>query len=183
MWYCGHPECNCKRNWQRCMDGDRSAAEDLARTLTPLVDATVREARRHLQSEEQADVRQDTFFRMLKGLATWRGDCPFCLWVRQIAIRAVVDQSRLNQRLQRLRKAPDSLDGIVDQRTEPLSPQVLKCVQRTFEQIPDDMRRVYELHVIQGKTIEETAKAVGKSVRTIGYWLDKIRKLVLACLD
>ena len=183
MWRCKRPECDCEGHQRKCADGDQSAARELVRTLTPMVDEAVRTILRHSQPEDWDDVRQDTFRLVFKKFRTWRGECPFCLWVRQIAIRAAYSQSRLDQRLKRIRPAPDDPDQLVDRKPRPLPPQVWKCIDRTLGQFPDDLRRAYDLHVKQGMTIKETAKTAGTGERTIYLWLDRIKQRLLACLD
>ena len=148
-----------------------------------MVDEIVRKKLPFLQPEDRRDVRQDALLKVFKEIGTWRGECPFCFWVRQIAVRAAYDQSRREQRLKRLRKAGPDVEGLVDYRPQPLPTEVFNCVDRILHRLPEDMRAAYELRIVQEKTMEETAQAVGKSVRTITNWLDKVRERVLACLD
>jgi RNA polymerase sigma-70 factor, ECF subfamily len=183
MWRCRSPECDCESHQRRALARDERAAKELARTLTPMVDAVVRKKLPSARREDCEDVRHDTFLRVFKNLGRWRGDCPFCLWVRQIAIRAAFDQSRRDLRLSRIRMSEDDPDTFVDPQSPPLAPGVWKCIERTVERLPDDQRRAYDLHVTQQKTIEETAKTVGTSQRTIYTWLERIRQRLLACLD
>jgi DNA-directed RNA polymerase specialized sigma24 family protein len=51
------------------------------------------------------------------------------------------------------------------------------------ERLPDKLRRVFELHVKQGVTVEETARTLGTVERTIYNRLERIKQLLLACLD
>jgi RNA polymerase sigma-70 factor (ECF subfamily) len=183
MWRCGSPECNCEGNRQRCLDGDQASANALATTLTPLVDATLRKLLPYSRPDEREDVRQEVFLRMFKKLRQWKGDRFFCIWVKQIAIRSAYDQMRINRRLKRLSRAADDAERIVDPKPQPLSPEVWKCVDRTLESLDENLRRAYELHVKQGMTVEQTATAMGQSVRNIYNWLAKVRERLLSCLD
>lgn len=183
MWRCGSPECDCEGRQKGYLARDQSAAKALVRTLTPLVDAIVQKKLPRTRSDERAEVRQDIFLLVFRNLASWRGECPFCLWVRQIAIRAAYDQSRRNLRVERIGKAPDDPDKLVDPKPPPFGPQIWECIDRTVGRLPADQRRAYELHWKEDKTIEETAKTVGTSVRTIYTWLDRIKLRLLDCLD
>jgi RNA polymerase sigma factor (sigma-70 family) len=183
MWVCRSPQCDCEGHQRRSLERDESAAKELARTLTPLVDAIVRKKLRSAHREDREDVRHDTFLRVFKNLGQWRGDCPFCLWVRQIAIRAAFDQARRNLRLERIPKFEEDPDELVDPQPPPLGPRVWTCIERTVERLPEDQRRAYELHVKQDQTIAETARTLGTSERTIYTWLERIRKRLLDCLD
>jgi RNA polymerase sigma-70 factor, ECF subfamily len=183
MWLCKSPACDCEGHQQMAMARDQSAARELARTLTPMVDAVARKILDSAHREDREDVRHDTFLRVFKNLGQWKGDCPFCLWVRQIAIRAAFDQSRRNLRQKRIRKSEDDPDTFVDPQSPPLAPRVWRCIDRTLERLPEDQRRAYDLHVKQEKTIAETAKTLGTTERTIYTWLERIRKRLLDCLD
>jgi RNA polymerase sigma-70 factor, ECF subfamily len=183
MWMCKRPECNCDGNQRNCLSGDQASAKALVKTLTPMVEAIVKKKLPFSQPEDRADVRQETFLRVFRSLGGWKGECPFCLWVKQVAIRACYDQSRRDRRLKRIRTATGDPDLEVDPKTRPLSPEVWKCIEQKVERLPDGMRRAYELHMKQGMPIEETAKTVGTSVRTIYNWLDRIKAGFLSCLD
>ena len=142
MWVCRSPECDCERLQRGSLGRDESAANELARTLTPMVDAVVRKKLPYAQPDDLAEVRQDTFLLVFRNLGQWRGECRFCFWVRQIAIRAAFDQSRRDLRQKRLRKSEDDPDRVIVPQTPPLSPQVWKRVDRTLERLPDDQRRI-----------------------------------------
>jgi RNA polymerase sigma-70 factor (ECF subfamily) len=183
MWLCRSPECDCEGHQRRSLARDESAANELARTLTPMVNAVVRKKLPYAQPDERAEVRQDTFLLVFRNLGQWRGECRFCFWVRQIAIRAAFDQSRRDQRQKRIRKSEDDPDRVIVPQTPPLSPQVWKDIDQTLERLPDDQRRAFEMRVRQDKTIEEIATAIGRSDRTIFTWMERISKRLLECLD
>jgi RNA polymerase sigma factor (sigma-70 family) len=183
MWRCGSPACNCELNRRRYLDSDQAGAEELVRTLTPMVEAAVRKKLPYAPPEDHADVRQETFLRVFRYIGAWRGECFFCLWVRQVAIRAAYDQARSDRQIGLIPTVTDDPDGVVDWKTEDLSPQVWACIERTVEGLPTDMRRAYEVRTKEGMTLEETAKTVGKSAKTIYNWLQSITIALLDCLD
>jgi RNA polymerase sigma-70 factor, ECF subfamily len=180
MWRCGSPDCQCERNQQRYLEGDPAGGDDLVRTLTPMVEAILRRYLRYSPYERE-DVRQLTFLNMVKHVRNWRSECPFCIWVKAIAIREALTQLRNDVRRQR----PESLPPVelVDANPPPLPPSVWKCVERTYEQLPPEWRRAYDLHVHQGMTIKKIAEIEGPSERTLHNWLAEIRRRLTACLD
>lgn len=182
MWRCGNPECNCEGHQRRRVAGDRSGGEELVRILTPMVNEILRSKLRYSR-DEWDDVRHTVFLKMFDKLHMWRADCPFCLWVKQIAIREAFNLLRLKQRLKRIPRISDDPDRIVDPKTPPLSPEVWKCIDRTLERLPDHLRLAYDLHVKQEMTIKQTATTLNKSKRAIHYWLDGVRRQLLSCLD
>jgi RNA polymerase sigma factor (sigma-70 family) len=181
MWLCRRPECNCETNRRRYLDANQVGADELVKTLTPLVAAVIRRILRYSR-EEHDEVQQIVFLKVFDKLSTWRGESALCFWVKQIAIREAFTQLRIEKR----RKRPESLppdDKIVDQKTQPLSPEVWKCVERTYNLLLPEKRCVYDLHVSQDMTVEQVAKNVGQSVRTIYIWLAELRERLLVCLD
>jgi DNA-directed RNA polymerase specialized sigma24 family protein len=72
-------------------------------------------------------------------------------------------------------------DEIADPRPPPLSSATIARLERALADLPPEWRRAYDMDV-QGATREEIARAEGKSVRAIQYWLAAVRDRLLACL-
>lgn len=184
MWQCRSPECECEKHHRSCLEGVRPSAEQLIQTLTPMVAAVIRKKLPYSQAADRQEVWQDTFHSVFKNLGAWRGDGQgrFCDWVKMIAIRAAYTRGRVEQRLNQIGWDSKKTDEIVASR-DPLTPEVWKCVERTLNQLPKDLRLVYELHTKQGKTVKETAEIMGIQERAVYYKLERVKDRLLACLD
>jgi RNA polymerase sigma-70 factor (ECF subfamily) len=129
------------------------------------------------------DVQQETFLRMFRKINRWRAEGDFCQWVLAIATNAAYDQARVEQRRKRIPMDSDAPDAVVDPKTPPLSNAVWKCIDRTAEQLPENLRLTYELHLKQEMTVKQTAACLGKAERTIQYWLKELWERFQSCLD
>jgi RNA polymerase sigma-70 factor (ECF subfamily) len=124
----------------------------------PLFDALVEE------------VTQDTLLRVLDQLDTFEGRSKFTTWVHKIAIRIALTE------LRRKRWQDRSLDEMVDNEDVPAPPRLLADsggspeavteradlidhVRRIIqEELTDKQRRAMIMLVIQGKSMDETAR-------------------------
>jgi RNA polymerase sigma-70 factor (ECF subfamily) len=159
---------------RRYLAGDRGAGDELARKFTPLVRAVVRRVLRSQPPEDWDDACQTIFLRIFERLDRWEARCPFCKWLAVVVARRAID-ARDSHPMQRLPPFE-----IPDPRSPPLSSGMIARLERALADLPPEWRRAYDLD-IQGATREEIARALGKSVRTIHYWLAEVRERLLSC--
>jgi RNA polymerase sigma-70 factor (ECF subfamily) len=176
MFRCDCPPDDCAARVRRFLAGDRGAGDELARKFTPLVRAIVRRVLRSRYRGEWADACQAVFLRVFERLDRWEGRCPFCKWLAVVAARRAIDARDPHP----TRALPPR--EIVDRRPPPLSSETIARLERALADLPPELRRAYDMDV-QGATREEIARAEGKSVRTIQYWLAAVRDRLLSCLS
>jgi RNA polymerase sigma factor (sigma-70 family) len=176
---CDCPPDDCSAKVRRYLAGVRGAGDELVRKFTPLVQAI---ATRVLGSERR-DVHDDAcqiaFLKILTRLETWQGRCPFCDWLAVVATRRILDQA------QKVRSTLPTVElprELADPRPSPLPLETVECLERVIARLPPEWRRAYEF-AIDGKEREAIAEALGKSTRTIQYWLAAIREELEDCLD
>jgi RNA polymerase sigma factor (sigma-70 family) len=155
--------------------GDRGVGDELARKFTPLVRALVRRVLRSQSCEDWDDACQTIFLRMFERLDRWEARCPFCKWLAVVAAKRAIDARDPHPTC----SLPPS--EIADPRPPPLTAATIARLERARTDLPPEWRRAYD-RAIQGTTREEIARAEGKSVRTIQYWLAAVRDRLLACL-
>jgi DNA-directed RNA polymerase specialized sigma24 family protein len=126
--------------------------------------------------EDLEDARQAIFLRTFANLDKWDGQCPFCKWLAVVAARRSIDLAQATET-----SVPLSHD-VPDLRPASSPPGVAECIEKTLSQLPPDWRRAFDLGV-QGAPREEIARAVGRSVRTVHYWLAEIRERLQHCLE
>jgi len=138
--------------------GERAAREQLYLSLAPTVRAF---ARRLCTPAAADDIMQDTLMAVFEHLADFRGECPFGLWVRRIALTRCL--MHLRSPWQRVRAAlgGTATDGI----PEPGAPLGdLLDLQRALDGLPPTGRAVLWMYEVEGYTHEEIARAFGRSV-------------------
>jgi RNA polymerase sigma-70 factor (ECF subfamily) len=113
-------------------------------------------ARRLLLKPELAeDVLQDTFVEVLRKLGEFRGDAPFGMWVRRIAVNHCL--MFLRSPWQRRRLELDNSDDAVMLAGADGSFDVLD-LERALEALPPEARAVVWLHDVEGYTHQEIGR-------------------------
>lgn len=175
MFRCDCPPYDCAARVRRFLAGDRGAGDELARKFTPLVMAIVRRVLGSRHRSDWDDACQEVFLRVFDRLDRWEARCPFCRWLAVVAARRAIDA-----------RDPHPTQGlppgeIADPRPPSLSSETIARLERALADLPPEWRRAYD-QAIQGTTRGEIARAAGKSVRTIQYWLAAVRDRLLSCL-
>lgn len=176
---CDCPPDDCAAHVQSYLSGDREAGDRLVRKFHPLVQAIARRVLGPDAREDLDDACQAAFLKVFAGLKTWEGRCPFCDWLAVVATRRILDHA------QAARSIPPALvlpPDLADPHPAPLPPDVLECLEQRLARLPPEWRHAYDL-ASQGIGREAIAKTLGKSVRTIHYWLAAIRHEIQECLD
>ena len=176
MFQCDCPPGDCAASVQRYLAGERTAGDELVRKFTPLVRSIVQRVLGHGRREEWDDACQTIFLRLFANLHRWEERCPFCKWLAVVAARRAIDLGRLPGAMQRL---PPS--ELADPRPPPPDRETVERIEQAVGHFPPDWRRVWELWK-EGAGREEIARAVGKSVRTVHYWLAEMFDQLRECL-
>ncbi|MFN8007457.1 MAG: sigma-70 family RNA polymerase sigma factor [Terriglobia bacterium] len=132
---------------------------------------------------EAADAAQETFLKIFKGIASFRGDCGLRTWIYKVTISESLNRLRWWKRWRK--HAPVSLDDPIDNdgaevgRTREIadqtqSPEVAlhrleieKTVQRALKKVPVEYRLVVILRDIEGFSYEEIAETLKISLGTV----------------
>lgn len=165
MFVCDCPPDDCAAKVERYLAGDREAGDELAQKFGGLVRRIVQRVLGPSRREEWDDAVQAIFLRIFANLHKWEHRCPFCKWLPILAGRRAIDFTRLPGPMQPLPEAE-----VPDRRPEPLSCEIVEQIERTVSTFPAEWRQVWELWT-QGQKRELIARTVGKSLRTVHYWL------------
>jgi RNA polymerase sigma factor (sigma-70 family) len=176
MFQCDCPPDNCAEKVRLHLAGDRAAGDELACKFTPLVRSIVQRVLGPGRREEWDDACQAIFLRLFSNLGKWEQRCPFCKWLAVLAARRAIDLGRLADGCQHL-----PLTEVADSRPPAPDRETVEKIEQAVARFPPEWRRVWEGWV-QGMRRDEMAREVGKSVRTIQYWLaemlDQVRESV-----
>jgi len=115
-------------------------------------------ARRVRDRVDAEDLTSEVFHQALAGLPRfeWRG-APFSAWLFKIAANAIADHARSTSREPRVADA----DWVVDSGLDQI--EFRARLFRAVRQLPEDQRRVIQMRFAEEKSIQETARAMGRS--------------------
>lgn len=170
--------------------------EQLFRKFRPLVQSFF--IRKGFSAEESRDLTQEVFFRVFKGIDTFRGDSRFERWLWEIADNIYLNELR-RRKTEKRHGIERSLDATVesDNGSSPaleipaqdLSPeelvlrqQGLTVLRAAFQELPDQMRRCCILRYEKGLKYQEIADLMKISIETVKAHLHQARKRLTARL-
>lgn len=165
MFQCDCPPDNCAEKVRLFLLGERAAGNALVRKFEALVRSVVQRVLGPGRREEWDDACQAIFLRVFAHLDRWEQRCPFCKWLAVVAARRAIDISRLPSLMERLPEGE-----LADRRPPPPDVETIERIEQAAARFAPEWRLVWELYR-EGKSREEMARAAGKSVRTIHYWL------------
>ncbi|MGF1579334.1 MAG: RNA polymerase sigma factor [Gemmataceae bacterium] len=132
--------------------------------FTPLVIRIVQRVLGPSQHDDWEDASQTIFLRIFSNLHKWDHKCPFCKWLAVVAARRAIDFTRVSREQISL-----SVD-IPDKRSGSLSHNDIEQIETIIANFPEQWREVWNLS-LQGISRKDIARRVGRSVRTVQYWL------------
>ena len=176
MFECDCPPDNCAESVRLYLAGQREAGDRLVAKFTGLVRSIVQRVLGPGRREEWDDACQAIFLRVFANLQRWEQRCPFCKWLAVVAARRAIDVSRLPDAMERLPAAE-----LADTRPPPPDRETVERIEQAVGRFPPEWRRVWEMWK-EGTPREEMAKVMGKSVRTVQYWLADMLDQLRECL-
>lgn len=176
---------------ERVQRGDKVAFDLLVakyqRKLGRLISRFVRDP------AEAEDVTQDAFIKAYRALPGFRGESAFYTWLYRIGINTAKNHLLANKR-----RAPTTtpfdaeesesfeeaslLREVNTPENELMSKQVVDVVQKSLQQLPEDLRSALTLREIEGLSYEEIASVMNCPVGTVRSRIFRAREAVAANL-
>lgn len=159
--------------------GDAHAFEQLFEIYVPRLYRFVWRLMGDSDTSDVEDVLQETMIAAVRSLERYRGECNFYTWLCAIARHKVHDHIRLQQRW-RKRVSPTALDELGE--TVSTSPSVegriaqQQILEQALKELPDDYRAVLVGKYIEGFTVGELARVMGRSEKSVESLLSRARK-------
>jgi RNA polymerase sigma-70 factor (ECF subfamily) len=175
------------------LTGNESAFAELVRRHQRRVAITIRSVVGELPQEDLADIAQDVFLLIFKGLGSFRGEAQFGTWVTRIALRHCYREAK---RRRKKRSIFQGFTPLADQNETPEQriPGTAKTdgavmagerqseVARALQLLPEEFRTVLVLRIIEEMSVEEVAESLGISTGTVKSRLhrakEKMRELL-----
>ena len=123
--------------------------------------------------EASLDVVQETFLKVHRHLAGWRGDAALRTWIVRIAVRTAIDVRR---RAQRRREAVSDVEPSHDPRAAMDRAALLARLRETMRRLRGSQADVLRLRLLGGYTNREVAEAMGLTEANVRMQLSKAVK-------
>lgn len=141
---------------------------------------TVRLAARMLGSEAHAeDVVQEAFIRVWRHAPSWEdtgtAGAKFTTWLYKIVLRLCIDQKRKN-RFVAIDDLPERADGTPDAEAGMETDEKRKRVKAVLQDLPERQRAAVVLSFYNELSNQETAEALGISVKAVESLLVRARR-------
>ena len=134
---------------------------------------------------DAADLLQDVFLRVHRGIHTFRGDAAFSTWLIRLAVNTT--RSFLSRQGRRKTISLQEEEGTQQKEpshtTAPRDPWMRKRLLEALEQLPQKYREVLVLHDIEELTHVEIAEILGIQKGTSKSQLHKARKKMRGLLQ
>jgi RNA polymerase sigma-70 factor, ECF subfamily len=157
--------------------GDRDAVAMLYRRHAPWVGGRLAGMTSSRDLAEEA--LQDTFVSAWRGAGSFKGSGPVPAWLWGIARRRLVD-------LARRQRGPSTLmEEKIDASPEEivLGLETNNRVHAAVAKLPDDQRAAIEAVVFEGRSLNETARAMGVAEGTVKSRLHRARARIREALE
>lgn len=169
--------------------GDETAFEALYERYFSRVFSFVR--RRIDNRADAEETVQEVFINVFGSLESYRGEAPFGAWVLGVTRRTIA------ARFKKKRHVTVSLDGPQEPETidvgvptvcsQPTPYELYECGERVAEiqdrarrKLTEEQCRLFELHHLQNRSIQDIARTLDKSEDAVKSNLYRARKLLLA---
>lgn len=143
-------------------------------------------------SEDAADMTQESFIKAFNSIVSFRGESKFSVWLYRIVSNVCLDFIRARNRRPTVSLSAEDDDGEetqLDITDESQSPEVLlergltrDAVRRGLNTLPPDFKQILLLREIQGLSYEEIAQTLGLEAGTVKSRIFRARKRLCAFL-
>jgi len=142
---------------------------------------------RMLKNKEEAEeVSQDTFLKVFKSLAKFKGESKFSSWIYRIAYNTCLDKIRKQKRDpivvtidEFTEHQVNTIDNALDKLVEKEHKQL---IQDCLQLLPGDVGFLLTLYYFEEQSIEEISKVIGISTANVKVKLFRSRKKLASIL-
>ncbi|KAF0195088.1 MAG: RNA polymerase sigma-70 factor ECF subfamily [Bacillota bacterium] len=171
----------------KCKQGDTDAFGQLVDKYQQRVyNITFRMTNNH---EDALDLAQESFLRVYRALASFKGESAFSTWIFRIASNVCLDKLRQKKRQPHIVLSMDSLmageegdypiEISAGEASNPeqhlLQGEMRREIRQALNAVSDEHRLVLVLRDIEGYSYEEIADMVGANIGTIKSRLNRAR--------
>ncbi|MCE5251282.1 RNA polymerase sigma factor [bacterium] len=170
---------------RKCMEGDQHSFRRLFDMYKDRVYTT--SCRLLGNAEDAEDATQEIFIRIYHNIKKFRGDSSVFTWIYRITVNTCIEHMRKRKK----ERGNESLDEMEEYSSVPsshVSSEIVKLiVEREIEELPDNCRAVFVLHIIEGFKHNEIAEMLGISDGTsksqLSYAKSRLREKLLPYME
>lgn len=143
-------------------------------------DAVYRQLRRIFGPRTEVDdVFQNVFIEVLRSLPSWKGRASLRAWIRKITWNVAYQEMRQSYRRPDHALLDDDLGA-----TQPLAEEAVRAAElyRALDQLDPKLRIVIVLYDLEGCTLKEVGKTLGRPLPTIQSQLKTGRERLVKVL-
>jgi len=143
---------------------------------------------RHLKrifgpSVDVDDVFQAVFVEVLRSLPSFKGRSKLSTWIRRITWNVAYQEMRMHYRTTRSTSFDETRDSVAETgeaEAQAARRQVMGRLYESLETLDPKQRMAVVLHDIEGLTLKEIGKALGRPLQTVASQLHAGRKKLAA---
>jgi RNA polymerase sigma-70 factor, ECF subfamily len=172
---------------RRILAGDGASFELLMRRYNQRVFRVVRSIVR--DDDEAEDIVQESYVRAFEHLSQFEGRATFATWLTRIAVNEALARKRRDKVInymdfddpKNVNLEPYLVNGHADHRA--CNNELRDVLTRAIDGLPDDMRTVFTLRVVEELDIDETAACLEISESNVKVRLHRARSLLRQRID
>jgi len=158
-----------------CLKNDRQSQQVLFETFSPKMLAV---CMRFASSKEEAeDMMIEGFVGVFKQLQNFKKESSLETWIHAIMVHSAIDFYRSQKKF----RLHDELDAHEEAYDLPIHDDIVTKLQAQqilalMQQMPDELRIILSLHVIEGYALTEIAEQLDKNVNTVRVYFMRARR-------
>jgi RNA polymerase sigma-70 factor (ECF subfamily) len=172
---------------RRILAGDAAWFELLMRRYNQRIFRVVRSIVR--DDDESEDVVQDSYVRAFEHLSQFEGRATFATWLTRIAVNEALARKRRQKVIQymdfddpkNVNLQPHQANGQADHRA--CNNELRDVLTQAIDRLPDELRTVFILRVVEELNIDETAACLEISESNVKVRLHRARSLLRERID
>jgi RNA polymerase sigma-70 factor (ECF subfamily) len=173
---------NEKKLIEKLKKKDKNAFEELYNTYAPKIYVTLK---KFVDQSEIEDALQEVFYKIFKGIHTFRGDSKLSTWIYQITINVGKDyiRKKIKNPVENIDLTENYSEGIgiqpeadVNVSNEVLDEMEMDKINKIMEKLSEEDRILIKLRDIDGLSYDEIAKKLNKPLGSVKSRLHYARK-------
>jgi RNA polymerase sigma-70 factor (ECF subfamily) len=168
-----------------CRRGDRDAFRALYEAYKDRVYSTALYFF-HGDADAAADVTQQVFVQLIRGIGAFRGDAAFATWLHRLVMNACIDRSRRRRADSATTTDPATLNAVPATATAQDAAltrrELTSAIARAIGGLPAKLRAVMLLRYFQDMSYDDIASAQRCSIGTVASRLSRAHRLLAAKL-
>lgn len=166
---------------RRAQEGDAQAFERILAHYEELLCGVV--ARYFNREADQEEALAEVYLALVRSLPRFAFRAKFSTWLYSLAQRTCFRLLREQHRRQRLSYPASSIDSYQDPASDSAAEQRAERLRVALERLNGDYRTVIRLRLEEGRTVEQTARIMGKSYTAVTTLLYRALKALRAYLE